>query len=107
MDMNNCYNPEWTKMEGVEVLAIPGLDVVACPCNGRRNSAKFDMIDMAKGEFLCQLLKGEVAEWMVKAARNAELPFNSYSALLDTPLPVYPDPHFHGVVPQIVPLGVK
>jgi hypothetical protein len=97
----NCYSAEWAKVKGVDVLAIPGLAVVACPVSGRRNSARFDMIDTEKNEYVCQLLKSEVTQWLVTAAHTAELPYNSHCALLDTPLPVRPDSQFHGVVPQI------
>jgi hypothetical protein len=97
----NCYSAEWAKVKGVDVLAIPGLAVVACPVSGRRNSARFDMIDTEKNEYVCQLLKSEVTQWLVNAAHTAELPYNSHCALLDTPLPVRPDSQFHGVVPQI------
>jgi hypothetical protein len=75
------YDPQWIKVKGVDVIALPELpDIVAVPTNGRANSARFDIVDLAAGAVLTQLLKSEVRRWLIAKAR---------SAAQDADMPVY------------------
>jgi hypothetical protein len=75
------YDPQWIKVKGVDVIALPELpDIVAVPTNGRANSARFDIVDLAAGAVLTQLLKSEVRGWLIAKAR---------SAAQDADMPVY------------------
>ncbi len=62
---NPVYNVEWVTVEGVDVMQIKGSDFVAAPCTSRKNSRKFDIINITKGEYICQLNKNEVGRWLV------------------------------------------
>lgn len=73
-----CYSIAWTTVKGVAVQLIPGMEhIVAVPCNGKRNSARFDVIDLNANELLCQLLKSEVSAWLIAKAKSLDVPFNS------------------------------
>ena len=54
----------WTEVEGVKVLRVHSEPVVACPCSGRKNSARFDIIDLETHELLCQLTARETRGWL-------------------------------------------
>lgn len=56
----------WQKVEGVEVLRVKDSPIVAVPTNGRRNSARFQVIDLVSREELCQLLSSEVRGWLFR-----------------------------------------
>jgi hypothetical protein len=56
--------PEWTTVKGVKCLRCGNSDFVGCPVNGRESSAKFDMINIKTGQFLCQVNKNEVNHWL-------------------------------------------
>ena len=75
-----CYRVDWTTVRGfdadVNVLAIPGLSVVAVPTTGRRNARQYDMIDMDGRELLCQLHRSEVNGWLYAVARSRAVPHN-------------------------------
>lgn len=78
MNGNNCYQTEWTKVKGVDVLAIAGMsNIVAVPATGRKNAAVFAAIDVAAGVELCQLPKSEVTGWLCAVAKNQGVPFNA------------------------------
>lgn len=64
--------PEWTEIEGVKVLRIGESSVVAVPCTGRVNSRRFDIIDIAAGELLCQIERKEVWPWLIANAKAAQ-----------------------------------
>ena len=72
---NALYNkmvalqPEWVNIEGVEVLQSPGSSFVAVPCSGRKNSRRFDIIDLNdRTDIVCQLTSKEVYGWLAKKA---------------------------------------
>jgi len=55
--------PEWTEVEGTKVLRIGTQDFVAAP-----NRSKFDIINLSTREFICQVTKSEVCNWLMRAA---------------------------------------
>lgn len=58
---------EWTKVKGIDVLRIGNEPYIAIPVTGKKNAAKFDILDMRKkGEkmYMCQLKKKEVGSWL-------------------------------------------
>ena len=59
---------EWVKFEGVLVLRVKDSNFVAVPTNGKKNSAKFDIINVETRELGCQLKKSEVYGWLCKVA---------------------------------------
>jgi hypothetical protein len=97
---NNCYEANWTKVKGVDVLVIAGSDYVAAPVSGRQNSRRFDIINATAGEYVCQLLKSEVNAWLISRAESDGVAFNAYCELLDNPIGTS-DIAFHGIVPQV------
>jgi hypothetical protein len=64
--------PEWTTFEGEDVIQVPGSNHVAVPVNGRKNSAKFDIISIEPREYVTQVGKGEVHQWLTRNAIAAE-----------------------------------
>lgn len=58
---------EWTKVDGVLVKRIGESKYVAAPQSGRKNARKFDVIDVEAREYVCQLNKGEVNTWLIRA----------------------------------------
>ena len=63
--------PTWQEVLGGMVLRIGDSDFIAAPCTeGRKNSAKFDIINFAKGEYICQLNRSEVNGWLVRQEIN-------------------------------------
>lgn len=69
------YKVEWTTVKGVNVQAISGMsNIVAVPTNGKRNSARFDIIDLEAGSLLCQLPKSKVYAWLTAKAASLEVP---------------------------------
>ncbi len=61
---------KWVKVKNVEVLRIGDSKYVAVPNSGKKNSARFDIIDIDKGELIVQLKKKEVQEWLYKANKK-------------------------------------
>lgn len=64
--------PEWATFEGEPVMQVPGSNYVAVPVNGRKNSAKFDIIGIDPREYVTQLSKNEVGPWLTHKAIAAE-----------------------------------
>lgn len=63
--------PEWTKVDGVEVLRIKDSKYVAIPNNGRRNSANFSILDLTdRSDYVAVLRKTEVNKWLISAYKN-------------------------------------
>ena len=58
----------WVDFEGVLVLRVKDSNFVAVPKNGKKNSAKFDIINIQTRELGCQLKKSEVYGWLCKVA---------------------------------------
>ena len=50
----------WAIVNGVNVVRIGESKFVAVPTSPRKNSRKFDIIDIEAGEFICQVEKAEV-----------------------------------------------
>lgn len=61
---------EWVDFEGVTVLRIESDKHVAAPVSGRKNSRKFDIINVETREFVCQVSKERVHEWLQRARRD-------------------------------------
>jgi hypothetical protein len=57
---------QWVKVQGVSVLRVHSQKYVGSPCSGRKNSARFDIVDIEKGEIVTQLTKKEVFGWLFK-----------------------------------------
>lgn len=66
--------PEWAEVEGVQVLRILERHIVAAPNSGRRNARRFDVIDLSKRKWLCQLPRREVTTWLIREYRAAAEP---------------------------------
>ena len=58
----------WVDFEGVLVLRVKDSIFVAVPTNGKKNSAKFDIINIQTRELGCQLKNSEVYGWLCKVS---------------------------------------
>lgn len=70
-DFVMANQPDWTTVTApdgnrVEVLRVKESRYVAVPVGGRRNAAKFDIIDLKAREHLTQLKNREVTTWLVR-----------------------------------------
>jgi hypothetical protein len=68
--VNAIPQPDWSTIDGVEVLRIPGEPLAAIPCSGRRSASRFQAFDVATREALCQLTKREIRSWLIRMARS-------------------------------------
>ncbi len=58
---------EWVDVEGVQVLRVKDSNYVAAPCSGRKNAARFNVINLDdRTDVVCQLSKTEVRGWLTK-----------------------------------------
>lgn len=57
----------WTKVDNISVLRIGQDDNVAVPVSGRKNSRKFDIINISTFELVCQVNSEEVHNWLGRA----------------------------------------
>ena len=64
--------PDWTMFDNVLVLRAGQSRFVACPRNGKKSAANFDVIDIVAREPVMTLSKKEVSEWLWKASQNEE-----------------------------------
>ena len=63
--------PDWTRVKGVLVLRAGNDDYVAVPANGKKNAARFSIIDVKKGEEVVPILrKAEVREWLFRSWKS-------------------------------------
>jgi len=65
-------SPEWTTFDGGDVLQVPGSNYVAVPINGRKNSSRFDIMSIEPREYVTQVRKNEVHQWLTERARRDE-----------------------------------
>lgn len=70
-------DPEWTQVEGIDVLRVRGSKYVAVPVSGRKNARAFQVIDLEdRTGIVCQLGRNEVLGdghrigWLRKAAKG-------------------------------------
>jgi len=54
----------WQTVEGIAVLRVADSKFVAQPVNSR----KFDIIDLDTREFVCQVAKSQVHNWLIQAS---------------------------------------
>jgi hypothetical protein len=54
--------PEWSEVEGIQVLRIENSRFVAVP-----NGARFDIIDLESRAFVCQVSKKGACKWLLSA----------------------------------------
>ncbi|WP_156915980.1 hypothetical protein [Desulfatirhabdium butyrativorans] len=66
----NVPIPGWTTENGILVLRSGNSRYVAVPKTGKKNSARFDLIDLQSGQFLSILGKNEVADWLWRSAQT-------------------------------------
>lgn len=58
---------EWTEVEGIQVLRVEGSKFVGVPITGRKNSRKFDIINLDdRSNIVCQLNSNEVRGWLFR-----------------------------------------
>jgi hypothetical protein len=62
--------PNWVMFDNVLVLRAGTSRFVACPRNGKKTAANFDIIDVVAREPVMVLSKREVYEWLWKASQN-------------------------------------
>lgn len=62
--------PEWEKLEGVDILRSPGSDFAAFPVNGRRDSRMWQVFNVKTREPITQLRKDDVRSWLVKRTED-------------------------------------
>lgn len=55
---------EWTQVDDVMVLRVENSAFVAAPTSGCKSSRLFDIIDLDKGVFVCQVGRREVKSWL-------------------------------------------
>lgn len=61
--------PDWTTVNGQEVLRSGDSKFVAAPRNGKRTAANFDVLDMEANEHVLTLPKDEVYKWLHASAK--------------------------------------
>lgn len=61
----------WEDVSGVQVLRADGNQYLGVPCSGRKDSRRFDIIDIDDSEYLCQLSREETYLWLCTMARDA------------------------------------
>lgn len=59
---------QWVEIEGVKVLRVANSKFVAAPTSGKKNSRKFDIINIKTQELVCQIWKGQVHNWLMRMA---------------------------------------
>lgn len=60
--------PQWQEYEGVDVLRIGESPFLAVPASGRKNAARFDIIDIRdRTDIVAQLDKGAVNDWLYRS----------------------------------------
>lgn len=64
--LKSAKSAEWVKFEGVTVLRVEDSKFVAVPTTGRKNSRKFDIINIETREFICQVSKSKVHGWLIR-----------------------------------------
>jgi hypothetical protein len=64
--------PDWTVFDNVLVLRAGQSRFVACPRNGKKSAANFDVIDIVAREPVVMLSKKEVYTWLWKASQNED-----------------------------------
>jgi len=61
--------PQWVKVEDVDVMRSPGSSFVAIPVSGRKNSRLWDIINLNDlSDIVCQLTSKEVCGWLTRKA---------------------------------------
>lgn len=77
------YTAEWTTFIGVSVLQVPGSRFVAVPQTGKKNAAKYDVIDTTnRVEFYAvDLAKKAVGGYLASLAGMDEVEPESWMAL--------------------------
>ena len=63
---------DWTIFDNVLVLRAGQSRFVACPHNGKKSAANFDVIDIVAKEPVTTLSKTEVYTWLWKASQNED-----------------------------------
>jgi|GEM_PF-4712454 len=64
------WDAAWTKIDGVDVLMVPGSDFAAIPASGKRNASNFVVMQISSREEITQLRKSEVTLWLAGKARD-------------------------------------
>jgi hypothetical protein len=62
--------PDWVMFDNVLVLRAGQSRFVACPRNGKKSAANFDVIDVVARESVGMLSKKDVRAWLWKASQN-------------------------------------
>lgn len=65
-NVNNKYETYWTQIKCINVITVEDSNFVAVPVSGRKNSKKFNIIDIKNLDFVCQLDKKDVSYWLIK-----------------------------------------
>ena len=68
--IKNAPLPDWTTVNGQEVLRSGDSKFVAAPRNGKRTAANFDVLDLDTNEHVLSLPKDEVYKWLHASAKT-------------------------------------
>lgn len=60
--------PEWTTLDGILILQVPGSELAAIPNSGKKNAASFTIFNVKTRNEIVQLKKKEVRGWLVDRA---------------------------------------
>lgn len=60
--------PEWTKLEGHDILKVKGSNFAALPATGKKNAANFVIFNVKTREEIAYLKKKEVNAWLTNKA---------------------------------------
>ena len=63
---------DWTIVDNVLVLRAGQSRFVACPSNGKKSAANFDVVDIVNLIPVANLKKDEVRTWLWRASQNEE-----------------------------------
>lgn len=69
-DPPEVVDPEWTTLEGQDVLRIEGSKFVAAPITGKKNASRFVVFNIDERKELAQISNKEVNRWLRKRYEN-------------------------------------
>jgi len=64
------WDAEWEKLEGQDILRVPGSDFAAIPVTGKKNARVLQIFNVKTREPITQVYKNEVREWLAKKAKD-------------------------------------
>lgn len=70
LEKSKQNEPQWTKLEGNNILKVKGSKIAALPVTGKKNSAKFIIFNINTRKEITYLKKSEVYSWLTRVAKG-------------------------------------